>query len=166
MVIPPDRRCIHAQRAFRRVSSSRETRSRCSRVRGCGGRSGTVSAANHLASVPLSGSPHYARLFVGDVRYDAVEFSAAGLSLARWAARRGRLGTLQRGEECEATLCLGGLGWEESYEVTVRFAVRGPSHLGLALVVLPAAARERLSQEAEDSDLDDALGDTGIGHAR
>lgn len=135
-------------------------------MRECGERSGTVSAANHLAAVPPSGPPHYARLFVGDVRYDAVEFSAAGLSLARWAARRGKLGTLERGEECAATLCLGGLGWEESYEVTVRFAVRGPSHLGLAFVALPPGARQRLSQEAEESDLDDVLGDAGLGHAR
>jgi hypothetical protein len=109
------------------------------------------------------------------VRYDAVEFSAAGLSLARWAARRGRLGTLQRGEECEATLCLGGLGWEESYEVTIRFAVRGPSHLGLAFVVLPSAARRRLSGKPDEADPDEAdsddfeddnFEDAGRGHAR
>lgn len=133
---------------------------------GCDRRLGTVSAANYFLSVTASGPPQYARLFVGDARYDAVEFSAAGLSLARWAARRGALATLVRGEECAATLCLGGLGWEESYEVVVRFAVRGPSHLGLAFVALPPEARRRLSQEREDDDLDDDLGSAGLGHAR
>lgn len=133
---------------------------------GCDRRLGIVSAANYFLSVTASGPPQYARLFVGDARYDAVEFSAAGLSLARWAARRGALATLVRGDECAATLCLGGLGWEESYEVVVRFAVRGPSHLGLAFVALPPEARQRLSQEREEDDLDDDLGSAGLGHAR
>lgn len=89
------------------------------------------------------------------MHYEAIEFSAAGLSLARWAVRRGKLGTLTRGDECEATLCLGGLGWEETYDVVLRFAVRGPKHLGLAFVTLPPAARQRLSQTEEPSDEDE-----------
>jgi hypothetical protein len=111
---------------------------------------GTVPAANPAAAVSSPGSPQYARLFVGDVHYEAIEFSAAGVSLARWAVRSGKLSALSRGDECEATLCLGGLGWEESYAVVLRFAVRGPKHLGLAFASLPPTARQRLMQTPPD----------------
>lgn len=100
------------------------------------------------------------------MHYEAVEFSAAGLSLHRWAVRKGLFSTLARGDECEATLCIGGLGWEEMYDVVLRFAVRGPKHLGLAFVALPPAARQRLLRtqatldevEGDDLDSDDKSG--------
>lgn len=126
---------------------------------------GTVSATNPFALVSPPESPRYARLLIGDVHYEAVEFSAAGLSLHRWAARKGKLGTFTRGDECDATLCIGGLGWEEMYDVVLRFAVRGPKHLGLAFVSLPPVARQVLMRTQDESEVEDSMPDDKFGYA-
>lgn len=130
---------------------------------------GTVPAANPAAAVSSPGFPQYARLLIGDIHYEAIEFSAAGLSLARWAVRSGKLSALSRGDECEATLYLGGLGWEETYAVVLRFAVRGTKHLGLAFVALPPAARQRLMQTQtppDETESDEASPPSEPGPAR
>lgn len=101
---------------------------------------------------------YFASLLIGGRRYDTIEFSAAGLSFARASVEASELGALQRGDECAATLCLGGEGWKEVYSVVLRLAARGPAHLGFAFVTVPPAARRLLEQTAADRD---DLGDSG-----
>lgn len=102
--------------------------------------------------MPPQDRPYYASLLIGGRRYDTIEFSAAGLSFARAAVEASELGALQRGDECTATLCLGGEGWKEVYSVVLRLAARGPAHLGFAFVTVPSAARRLLEQAADDRD--------------
>lgn len=104
-----------------------------------------------LLLLPTVSQPplHYASLLVGDIRYDALEFSAAGLSLSRMEVERTGLRALRRGDECEATLSLGGAAWEERYDVVLRLAARGPGHVGFAFVTLPPPARRLLGRVPE-----------------
>lgn len=109
----------------------------------------------------MSPSPlHYASLLVGDTRYDALEFSAAGLSLSRSEVERTGLGALRRGDECEATLYLGGAAWEAHYAVALRLAGRGPGHVGFAFVTLPPPARRLLEQLPVDRTVEGPGDDT------
>lgn len=103
-------------------------------------------------------SLHYASLLIDGQRYDTIEFSAAGLSFARAVVEASELNVLQRGDECAATLCLGGEGWREVYSVVLRLAARGPAHLGFAFVALPPAARRLLEQPSVDPEGADPAG--------
>lgn len=87
--------------------------------------------------------PLRAALLIEGERHDALECSAAGVSLPR-AALPGD--TMQRGDECPATLFLSGPGGEEAHEVTVRLAAHGPRHVEFAFVALPPSARRVLGE--------------------
>ena len=104
--------------------------------------------------------PLYAGLLVGDVRHDALEFSAAGMSLTLAVVERAGLQHLRRGDECEVVLCVGGAGWQEEYDVVLRLAVRGKELAGFAFVQLPPLARVVLERhEASHSGAEDSWGD-------
>lgn len=90
--------------------------------------------------------PLYAGLLLGGVRHDALEFSAAGLSLTLPVVEEAGLHHLRRGDEREVTLCVGGAGWQEEYDVVLRMASRGPAHVGFAFVLLPPPARRVLER--------------------
>ena len=85
--------------------------------------------------------PLYAGILVGDVRHDALEFSAAGMSLTLPVLEDAGLDHLRRGDECAVVLCVGGAGWQEEYDVVLRLAARGTSIAGFAFVGLPPLAR-------------------------
>lgn len=91
-------------------------------------------------------TPLYAGLLVDDVRHDALEFSASGLSLSLSVVAEAGLQHLRRGEECPVTLCVGGAGWQEAYDVVLRLAACGPAHIGFAFVLLPPPARRVLER--------------------
>lgn len=104
--------------------------------------------------------PLYAGLLVGDVRHDALEFSAAGMSLAVPVMEKAGLHHLRRGDECEVVFCIGGAGWQEEYDVVLRLAVRGPAIAGFAFVGLPPLARLVLERhEANPGSAGEAWGD-------
>ncbi len=90
--------------------------------------------------------PLDAGLLTEDARYDALEFSAAGLSLAIPAVEGMGLQHLRRGDECAVTLYVAGADWQEEYDVVLRLAARGPIHVGFAFVALPPPARRLLER--------------------
>lgn len=123
---------------------------------------GVLRAFRHPSRppVPPLRYPLYAGLLVGDVRHDALEFSAAGMSLAVPMMEKAGLHHLRRGDECEAVLCIGGAGWQEEYDVVLRLAVRGPAIAGFAFVGLPPLARLVLERhEANPGSAEEAWGD-------
>ena len=114
------------------------------------GRGSDENLPRRLSPVSSLRHPLYAGLLVGDVRHDALEFSAAGMSLTLPVVESAGLGDLRRGDERAVVLCIGGADWEEEYNVVLRLAARSQTVVGFAFVGLPPLARAMLEQTEEE----------------
>lgn len=83
-------------------------------------------------------------LFIEGVRHNAIEFSPAGVTLARTSVEAQELDALRRGTPCSATLQVYG----EMYGVVLRLAAQGPLHIEFAFVSLAPQARRALEHYA------------------
>lgn len=126
--------------------------------------SGTDFPLRRLIAVPPLRYPLYAGLLVDEDRHEALEFSAAGMSLTRPMLEQAGLGHLRRGDECAVVLCVGGAGWEERYDVVLRLAALGDVVAGFAFVGLPPLARVVLERhEGGSASWDDASDEPIVG---
>lgn len=92
--------------------------------------------------VPAAPQPSGVRLFIEGVRFEALAYSSAGVTVPRTVLDLQH--ELRRGSPCPATLQVFG----EMYGVVLRLAATGPEHVEFAFVSLAPQARRALEHYA------------------